>query len=130
MELYKYHNMAHFAQIDENNVVVSVVVVHNNDIIVDGQESEQQGIKLCNTLLGGRWVQTSYNANFRKNYAGISFTYDALRDAFIPPQPFSSWILDESTCQWQPPTPMPVDDNAYRWSEEEKNWIVISVEKI
>ncbi len=114
--------MAHFAKIDENNVVVGVTVVNNSDIMIDGEESEQRGIELCSSLLGGNWVQTSYNANFRKNYAGIGYAYDASLDAFIPPQPFTSWILDEQTCRWQAPVPHPADGKLYSWSEEEKNW--------
>jgi hypothetical protein len=115
--------MAHFAKINENNVVVEVTVVHNDDIMIDGRESEQRGIELCSSLLGGNWLQTSYNANFRKNYAGIGYVYDASLDAFIPPQPFTSWILDEHTCRWHAPVTYPADGKMYEWSEEEKNWI-------
>jgi hypothetical protein len=94
--------MAHFAQLNEDNVVTQVIVVHNNELLVDGVEQEAKGIAFCQRLLGGRWVQTSYNRNIRKNYAGIDYTYDAQRDAFIPPQPEGEgWLLDETTCIWR-----------------------------
>ena len=94
--------MAHFAQLNDNNVVTQVIVVHNNELLDEnGQESETKGIAFCQSLLGGNWVQTSYNANFRKNYAGIGYTYDAVRDAFISPKPEGNWVLDETTCQWK-----------------------------
>jgi len=97
--------MAHFAQLDENNVVTQVIVVHNNELLHEGVEQEAKGIAFCEGLLGGRWAQTSYNGNIRKNFAGIGYTYDAQRDAFIPPQPDGSgWVLDEATCQWRNPT--------------------------
>jgi hypothetical protein len=94
--------MAHFAQLDENNVVTQVIVVHNNELLVDGVQQEAKGIEFCQNLLGGTWIQTSYNGNIRKNFAGIGFTYDAQRDAFIEPQPQSEgWLLDEATCTWR-----------------------------
>lgn len=94
--------MAHFAQLDDNNIVTQVIVVHNNELLDEnGQESEAKGIAFCQSLLGGNWIQTSYNGNFRKNYAGQGFTYDVIRDAFIPPKPEGNWILDETTCQWK-----------------------------
>lgn len=95
--------MAHFAQLDENNVVTQVIVVANQELILDGIENETKGIIFCKSLFGEdtRWVQTSYNGNFRKNYAGIGFTYDEPRDAFISPKPEGNWILDEDTCRWQ-----------------------------
>jgi hypothetical protein len=93
--------MAHFAEIDETNTVVQVIVVHNNELLDNGVESEAKGVAFCQSLLGGNWVQTSYNGNIRKNYAGIGFTYDAVRDAFIPPKPTEGeWVLDEDTCNW------------------------------
>lgn len=95
--------MAHFAEIDENNIVLRVVVVANADIKNDsGDEVEMLGIKFLRVLFGQetRWVQTSYSGTFRKNYAGIYYTYDAARDAFIPPEPEGSLGLDETTCQW------------------------------
>jgi hypothetical protein len=99
--------MAHFAELDENNKVLQVIVVHNNELLVDGKEDEQKGIDFCVDLLGGKWVQTSFNATFRKNYAGIGYVYDEIRDAFIAPKPFDSWTLNEETCQWEEPIPEP-----------------------
>lgn len=94
--------MAHFAQLDDNNTVLQVIVVHNNELLDEnGQESEAKGIAFCQSLFGGNWKQTSYNGNFRKNYAGIGFTYDEPRDAFIAPKPEGNWILDEEICQWK-----------------------------
>jgi len=112
--------MAHFAQLDSNNLVLQVIVVHNNELLDEqGAESEELGVAFCQSLFGADtlWKQTSYNANFRKNYAGVRYTYDAVRDAFIPPQPYPSWILDEATCQWQAPVPYPSDGNNYVWHE-------------
>ena len=104
--------MAHFAELDNDYNVVRVIVVDNNDILdKNGNESEEIGIDFCTQLLGGIWKQTSYNANFRKNYAGIGYTYDQGRDAFIAPKPFSKWILNEDTCQWEAPVAYPVDSN-------------------
>ena len=118
--------MAHFAQIDENNIVQQVIVVHNNELLDEnGYEKESKGIKFCESLLGGFWVQTSYNASFRKNYAGIGYTFDRARQAFIPPKPFNSWILNEDTCHWEAPTPMPDDGKMYSWDEETTSWIEI-----
>lgn len=114
--------MAHFAQLDENNVVLQVIVVHNNELMLNGVESEAKGIVFCQTLFGGNWIQTSYNATMRKNYAGIGFTYDKARDAFIAPQPFPSWSLNETTCQWESPTPYPTDGKYYTWNEETTSW--------
>jgi len=119
--------MAHFAQLDENNVVLQVIVVHNNELIINGVESEAKGITFCQTLFGGNWVQTSYNGTIRKNYAGIGYTFDKSRDAFIPPKPFASWVLNETTCQWAAPTPMPTDGKQYYWNEETLSWIEITI---
>jgi len=118
--------MAHFAQIDQNNVVTQVIVVHNNELMDNGVESEAKGIAFCQSLFPGtNWKQTSYNANMRKNYAGIGFTFDAGRDAFIPPQPFSSWVLNEQTYRWDAPVPYPQDGKNYRWDEPTVSWIQI-----
>lgn len=120
--------MAHFAQLDDGNFVVQVIVVHNNDCKdADGNESEAVGVAFCKSLLGEttRWKQTSYNGNIRKNYAGIGFWYDMDLDAFIPPQPYPSWTLDETTCRWDPPIPRPIDDKIYRWDEDTVSWIEI-----
>lgn len=118
--------MAHFAQL-ENNIVKQVIVVSNQDILDEnGQESEEKGIAFCSNLLGGTWKQTSYNGKIRKNYAGIGYTYDEGRDAFIPPKPFNSWLLDEDTCQWKSPTPYPNDDKIYTWDEETTSWVEVN----
>ena len=97
--------MAHYARIDENNIVQQVIVVDNKDTAdAFGVEKEYIGAAFCERLLGGTWKQTSYNANFRKNYAGIGYTFDAARDAFIPPRPSDDATLDEATCQWIVPS--------------------------
>ena len=115
--------MSHFAKLDENNLVVYVTVGRQED---DGKEAE-----LC-ARTGDVYKQTSYNTYggqhpegrpLRKNYAGIGYTYDEQRDAFIPPQPFASWLLDENTCLWEAPTPMPTDNKFYNWDESSLNWI-------
>ena len=106
--------MAHFAELDENNIVLRVVVI-NDDYEADGEN-------WCNNFFGGTWKQTSYNATIRKNYAGIGFIYDETRDAFIPPQPYNSWILNETTCRYEAPVPYPDDDKMYNWDESTTNW--------
>ena len=116
--------MAHFAEIDPNGIVIRVIVVSNSDTIdSNGNEIEQIGKDFCTRLLGGNWVQTSYNGNLRKNFAGIGYTYDRQRDAFISPKPFASWILNEETCQWQPPIAYPIDNNIYVWDEVTLQWV-------
>lgn len=122
--------MAHFAQLDENNVVLQVIVVHNNELMDGGVESEAKGIEFCQSLFSGtNWKQTSYNGKMRKNYAGIGFTYDAMRDAFIAPKPFPSWLLNEASCTWEAPIPMPTDAGTgnppkrYRWDEATISWV-------
>lgn len=119
--------MAHFAELDENNIVLRVIVV-SNDVLMDenGNEVEQRGIDFCHNLLGGNWKQTSYNAKFRKNYAGEGFTYDAQRDAFISPKAVPSWVLNEETCRWEPPFPPPNDGKEYRWDEDTISWVEIA----
>lgn len=122
--------MAHWAEIDQNNLVTRVLVGSNTD--------PDEGYQWLIDNLGGTWVKTSYNTSggvhsnggtpLRKNYAGIGYTYDATRDAFIPPKPFNSWVLDEDTCLWNAPTPMPTDGQMYRWVEEDLNWQVIPQE--
>lgn len=116
--------MAHFAEIGLNNTVLRVIVVNNAELLDDqGVEQEAKGAEFCRSLFGGTWLQTSYNANMRKNYAGVGFTYDSARDAFIPPKPYASWVLNEDTCRWDPPTPMPTDGAMYAWDEATQNWI-------
>lgn len=119
--------MAHFAQLDDNNVVTQVIVVANEELLDNGVESEAKGIAFCKSLLGEgtKWVQTSYNGNIRKRYAGIGYTYDADKDAFLAPQPYPSWTLDENT-DWQPPVPRPEDGKVYGWFEPNKQWIEIT----
>jgi len=118
--------MAHFAEIGLNNTVLRVVVVHNNELLDEnGVEQEAKGIEFCRNLFGGTWLQTSYNGNIRKNYAGVGFTYDSTLNAFIPPKPFDSWVLDEDTCQWKAPIPYPDDGQKYRWDEASQSWQLI-----
>ena len=115
--------MAHFAEIDSSGVVQRVIVVANKDTAdANGNEIEAIGVAFCQRLLGGNWKQTSYNGNIRKNYAGIGYTYDAARDAFIPPQPYPSWVLD-ADCNWQAPMPMPDDGAMYSWDEDTLSWV-------
>jgi len=121
--------MAHFAQLNEENLVTQVIVVANQDTAdQDGVENEAIGIEFCTNLLGGKWVQTSYNGNIRKNYAGIGYKYDATLDAFIPPQPFASWTLNEETAQWEAPIPYPEDGKRYTWDEETISWAEVAEE--
>lgn len=119
--------MAHFAEIDENNIVTRVLVVDND------QEDRGQEFLATDLGLGGTWIKTSYNTiagahsnggtPLRKNYAGIGYTYDSVRDAFYAPKPFASWILDEETCTWNAPTPMPVEEGKFfTWNEETTSW--------
>ena len=119
--------MAHYAQLDSNNVVTQVIVIDNKDTAdANGVEKEYIGAAFCERLFGGTWKQTSYNGNIRKNYAGIGYTFDSTRDAFIPPKPFASWILIEETCQWKAPVDMPTDDKKYSWNEETTSWIEVN----
>ena len=115
--------MAHFAQLDQQNKVTQVIVVANEELLENGIESEDKGIAFCQSLLGGNWKQTSYNGNMRKNYAGIGYTFDASRNAFIPPQPYPSWTLVEETCQWTAPVFYPADGKMYSWDEATIFWI-------
>ncbi len=115
--------MAHFAKI-ENGIVTQVIVVGNADTAsADGTEKEYIGAAFCERLFGGDWKQTSYNGNMRKNYAGIGYTFDEGRNAFIPPQPYPSWTLVESTCQWTAPVAYPTDGKLYNWNESTLTWI-------
>ena len=116
--------MAHFAKLDENNIVLAVHVVNNEVITIDGVESEQVGINFLTELHGhASWKQTSYNGSFRKNYAGVGMTYDASRDAFIEVKPFPSWVLNESTCKWEAPDAHPTDGKRYTWDEATTSWV-------
>ena len=119
--------MAHFAKLNQNNVVTEVHVVNNIELLsADGSESELMGTAFLIRWSGGysNWKQTSYNGKIRKNYAGIGFTYDSARDAFIPPQPFASWGLNEETCLWDAPVAMPTDGQRYTWDEATTSWVV------
>jgi hypothetical protein len=115
--------MAHFAEINEGGIVQRVIVVGDGDTAdAGGNEVESIGVEFCNKLLGGTWKQTSYNGNQRYNYAGVGYRYDADSDAFIAPQPFPSWNLDEQM-RWVAPVAMPTDDGFYDWDEESLNWV-------
>lgn len=120
--------MAHFAKLDENNVVTQVVVVDNKDTAdASGVEKEHIGAAHLEKILGGVWKQTSYNAKFRKNYAGIGYSYmPPPIDGFVPPRPFESWDLDPDTCQWVAPVAMPTDGKMYSWDEDTVSWKEIS----
>ena len=119
--------MAHFAQLDENNVVTQVIVVSNADTAdANGVEKESIGVAFCERLFGGKWKQTSYNGNTRKRYAGIGYTYNESLDAFVPPKPHNSWVLNNTTANWDAPTPMPTDaaeNEFYRWDEPTTSWV-------
>ena len=126
--------MAHFARLDENNIVIRVHVVHNDVITKDGKEDEALGVAFLTKLHGaGPYVQSSYNGKFRKNHAGKGMVYDEARDAFVSPQTYPSWVFDEDTCRWTPPTPKPetVEENGrldfYQWDEENVEWKTIEV---
>lgn len=110
--------MSHFAELDENNMVLRVLVGDNN--------APNEGHDWFVENLGGRWVQTSYNGKIRKNFAGIGFAYDEVRDAFIPPRPFESWLLNEQTCLWEPPVSHPNDGKLYTWDEPSQSWIEVT----
>lgn len=107
--------MAHFAELDDNNLVVRVLVI--------GDEHEANGEQWCSETFGGRWKQTSYTGKIRKNFASVGYTYDHERDAFIPPKHFASWVLNEETCLWEPPVPMPTDGQRYVWDENTNGWV-------
>jgi hypothetical protein len=114
--------MAHFAKLGTGNIILTVEVV-SNDIAT----TEQAGIDFLNNLYNTRdvWKQTSYNNNIRKNFAGVGYSYDQARDAFIAPQPFSSWTLDEDTCLWEAPVAYPTDGKDYKWNEDTTSWVEI-----
>jgi hypothetical protein len=129
--------MAYFAKLGTGNIVEQVISI-NNAVITDanGIEQEQLGVDFINNLYGTNdiWKQTSYNKTFRKNYAGIGFTYDQQRDAFIGPKPYNSWVLNESTCNWEAPIARPeltqeqIDNkNYYTWNEENQNWTLQTI---
>jgi hypothetical protein len=113
--------MAHFAEISDG-IVTRVLVVNNSELLVDGVEVEQKGIDFLVDLVGGTWVQTSYNNRIRKQYAGTGYAYDAVADVFVVPQPYASWTLD-SNHDWQPPTPKP--EGFFIWDEESLSWLPV-----
>ena len=117
--------MAHFAKLDENNIVLEVNVVNNDVLISDNEEAS--GIAFLTEWSGGytNWKQTSYNGTFRKNYASAGMSYDSLRDAFILPKPFESWTLNETTCRWEAPTPKP-NEGVWLWDEATTSWIEVT----
>jgi hypothetical protein len=118
--------MAHYAQIDENNIVTQVIVIDNKDTAdANGVEKEYIGAAFCERLFGGTWKQTSYNATIRKNYAGIGYTYNADIDAFVAPKPYASWTLD-ANAQWQAPVAMPTDGKFYSWDEATQAWVEVN----
>jgi len=122
--------MAYFAKLGTGNIVENVISI-NNAVITDsnGVEQEQLGVDFINKLYNTRdvWKQTSYNRNFRKNYAGMGYQYDQQRDAFIPPKPFNSWILNEQTCLWNAPVARPNDGKMYNWNESTLTWDIVEV---
>lgn len=122
--------MANFAKLNDQNIVVDVNAVAN--AVIDDlpfPESEPVGVSFLTEWSGGytNWKQTSYNASFRKNLAGVGFTYDATLDAFVPPKPFPSWLLNTGTCQWEPPIPYPTDGKMYSWDEKTQSWVEVAV---
>lgn len=119
--------MAHFAELGEDNIVLRVIVVANEELLDEnGDESEAKGAEFCRNLLGGTWKQTSYNGNFRGRYAGTGYTYNSTLDAFISPQPFPSWTLNEETTDWEPPVARP-EEGFYVWNEEEQQWDAVEL---
>lgn len=121
--------MAHFAQLDENNFVTQVIVIHNNELLDNGVESEEKGIQFCKSLYGEdtNWKQTSYNGTFRKNFAGVGFKYDSRRDAFLETRPYETWILNNDTCRWEAPTPCPNDGKRYFWDDFTNTWVTLGL---
>ena len=119
--------MAYFAQLDDASLVIDVIAVNNDTIDnLPFPESEPIGVAFCQSLYGSDtvWKQTSYNSNFRKNYAGFGFTYDSVLDAFIPPKPYPSWLLNTTTCKWNAPVPKPQDGQIYYWDEATLSWVL------
>ena len=119
--------MSHFAEIDDDGTVLRVIVVANADTADEtGAEVESIGQQFCGDLLGGTWVQTSYNHNIRYRYAGAGYTYDSDLDAFITPQPYPSWTLNEDTTDWEAPVPYPDDGTPYDWDEDTTSWVEVT----
>jgi hypothetical protein len=116
--------MAHYAFLDENNIVTEVIVGIDETELIEGLDPEIW----YGNFRGQICKRTSYNNNIRKNYAGVGYIYDATRDAFITPKPYNSWVLDEATCRWQAPTPMPSDGKNYIWDESTTSWVELTTE--
>jgi hypothetical protein len=116
--------MAHYAFLDENNIVTEVIVGIDETELIEGLDPEVWYGNFRNQVC----KRTSYNGNIRKNYAGIGYTYDEARDAFVPPKPFESWVLDEQTCHWNSPTPMPTDGKTYKWDEATLSWVEVALD--
>ena len=118
--------MAYFAQINDSNVVTRVISVNDIECLDQhGQENEAIGALFCHNLLGGTWLQTSFNARIRVRFAGIGYRYDSVRDAFIPPQPYLSWVFNEITLDWDAPIPYPTDGKVYAWDESIQQWVEV-----
>jgi hypothetical protein len=132
--------MAHYARLDENNIVTQVIVVDNKDVTdpFTGQEDEILGIAFCKKLLGGNWVQTSYNSTIRKRYAGIGYKFEKALDAFVAPKPYESWVLNTETIDWESPLgPAPEltaeqveAGSRYEWDEENTQWNLVTPEPV
>ena len=114
--------MAHYAFLDNNNIVTEVIVGIHETETIEGLDTETW----YGNFRGQACKRTSYNNNYRKNYAGIGYTYDSTRDAFISPKPYSSWVLDETTCRWEAPVAYPTDGKRYTWNEETLSWIEVA----
>jgi hypothetical protein len=115
--------MAHFAELDENNTVIRVVVINNDQLLDDNDnELEEKGIKFCERLFGGRWIQASYNGSFRNRFPSAGYSYDETADVFIEPQPYLSWTLNTETYRWEAPVLMPDSDMPMFWNESTLNW--------
>ena len=129
--------MAHFAKLNTKNIVIAVNSIHDNELSIDGVEHEAKGIEFLTAWSGGHtnWKQTSFTGRIRKNFAGVGFTYDSDRDAFIPPKPYPSWVLDEDTCLWEPPIPQPnkyeptlyTEGAFFVWNEQAQTWDSIPI---
>lgn len=118
--------MAYFAKLDKNNLVLEVHAINNS--VLDPNNEEVSGVAFLTEWSGGysNWKRTSYNGNYRKNYAGIGYTFDSVRDAFIPPKPYPSWILNEDTCLWDSPVPRPEGEGLWDWDENSLSWVEVT----
>jgi hypothetical protein len=124
--------MAHFAKLNDNNIVTEVIAVHNNELLDDNNvESESKGIDFCNSIIPGRWVQASFSNSFRSIFPAPGFSYDYEFDVFIPPQPYPSWKLSYTTYLWEAPTPKPeeVEGSYWKWVESNKEWAAVAIIK-